>query len=209
MGGPGSGESTEESDKLLTTQVLALDVRQLRRDGTIVEGQTSLDLGHDVYVALEWRPCHLGGERPYFLCSNEDCERPRVLLLYYDNGRLLCRNCQDLQYPSQRGISQLGRAKIRTRKALQRLGVPSGLERDFQGKPHRMHHRRFLRLAENYIEARLEWKRLTELNEEQCRVRNIATLKAMIAEKDDLLPEEDGAQSKADPYAEEDQQEPL
>jgi hypothetical protein len=179
MGGPGSGESTEESDKLLTTQVLALDVRQLRRDGTIVEGQTSLDLGHDVYIALEWRPCHLGGERPYFLCSNEDCERPRVLLLYYHNGRLLCRNCQDLAYPSQREISELGRAKRRTRKALQRLGVPSGLERDFQGKPHGMHHRTFLRLAEKYVEERLEWKRLTLAYNEACRVRNQHHLKAI------------------------------
>jgi hypothetical protein len=145
------------------------------------------------------------------VCSTEACKR-RVLILYLHDGKLRCRTCHDLKYPSQREISPLGRAKRRTLKAAERIGINtrSGLPGEsYPSKPHGMHHKTFIRLAEAYLEALEHWLDLSIAYNEECRVSNIATLEAMIAENDDLLAEEDSAQSDADPYAEEDEQQTL
>jgi hypothetical protein len=48
-------------------------------------------------VPLEWTPCNLGGERPWFLCPGVGCGR-RVAVLYGPGRYFLCRHCYDLSY---------------------------------------------------------------------------------------------------------------
>jgi hypothetical protein len=52
-------------------------------------------------VALTWTPCHYGGQRPWFICPGEGCQR-RVAILYGAGRDFLCRHCYDLVYDSQR-----------------------------------------------------------------------------------------------------------
>ena len=51
-------------------------------------------------VYLDWTACHLGGQRPWFLCPARGCGR-RVAILY-GGGIFACRHCYQLAYPSQR-----------------------------------------------------------------------------------------------------------
>ena len=189
MGGPGSGCWSEESYRTLTTELLHLDVHRLRREGHIVAGQTSLVLTQGVCVPIQWTPCNFGGQRPWLMCSNEDCQKPRRASLYLSRGkpRLLCRDCLDLEYQSKR-LSDLARAKRNTYQALQRLGVPSGELADFQGKPKNMHNKTFVRLGHEYLAAREHWATLSKAYEEQCRVRNQVHLNALIQERKEDAP---------------------
>ena len=43
------------------------------------DGQDWVDKKYPVY--LDWTPCHLGGQRPWFICPNDGCGR-RVAILY-------------------------------------------------------------------------------------------------------------------------------
>jgi hypothetical protein len=51
----------------------------------------------DYFVPLEWMPCHLGGNRPWFGCPS--CGR-RVAKLY-GGAVFACRHCWHLNYTSQ------------------------------------------------------------------------------------------------------------
>ncbi|XFB08130.1 hypothetical protein AAGT13_09390, partial [Azotobacter salinestris] len=51
----------------------------------------------DYPVPVTWTPCHLGGERPWFLCPY--CGR-RVAKLYLQSV-FACRHCLRLNYASQ------------------------------------------------------------------------------------------------------------
>ena len=51
-------------------------------------------------VLLTWTPCHLGGERPWFICPARGCGR-RVAKLY-GGGIFACRHCYRLAYDCQR-----------------------------------------------------------------------------------------------------------
>lgn len=72
-----------------------------------------------ITVTLTRTPCHLGGERWWFLCP--DCNR-RVGFLYIDGSRVACRHCLDLRYTSQRE-QPFDRAIRRKQKLEVRLGV--------------------------------------------------------------------------------------
>lgn len=51
-------------------------------------------------VYLDWTACHLGGQRPWFLCPTRGCGR-RIANLY-GGAIFACRHCYRLAYPSQR-----------------------------------------------------------------------------------------------------------
>lgn len=73
-------------------------------------------------VALDWTPCHLGGERPWFHCPS--CGR-RVAILY-GAEHFACRHCLRLVYASQREPAH-DRALRRAEKIRERLGWMPGI----------------------------------------------------------------------------------
>lgn len=94
-------------------------------------------------VAIEWTPCHYGGQRAWLRCPVPGCGR-RVALLY--GGPLFaCRHCHDLTYASQREDTA-ARAARRAARLRQRLGWPAGMVNGEGGKPVGMHGRTFQRL---------------------------------------------------------------
>ena len=135
-----------------TDELPFLDVRALKRDGLIDQGQEQLES----IASLAWTSCNFGGSRPWFLCPG--CDQ-RVAILYWDEeemtaGELLCRRCLDLGYQSQReGL--IARAKRRVEKARLRL-APDG------GRPKGMHHATFLKLTQEYREALEEHEALIQ-----------------------------------------------
>jgi hypothetical protein len=89
-------------------------------------------------VALEWTACHLGGQRPWFLCP---CCGRRVAVLY-GGSVYACRHCHNLAYTCQREAVH-SRLLSRALKIRGRLGWES----DHGQKPKGMHQRTFERLA--------------------------------------------------------------
>lgn len=87
-----------------------------------------------IYINLEWTPCHLGGERPWFSCP--ECGQ-RCALLYL-NPHLACRECHQLVYNCQRE-TDYGRLLRRTNKLRRLLGWEPGILNDDGGKPEGMH----------------------------------------------------------------------
>jgi hypothetical protein len=112
-------------------------------------------------VPITWTACHLGGQRPWFVCSvyrnGRYCGR-RAAVLYGAGELFACRRCYGLAYASQqetpmhRGISQAQKIRMR-------LGGSANLCEPFPEKPRRMHWRTYLRLraragaAEDYSNA--------------------------------------------------------
>ena len=124
MGGIGSGRRRSESTSsfILTTGLLqlpAVDVRALKRQGLITQEHAGLIVQGDQYAAgevrlrLVWTPCLFAGERPWFVCPGERCDQRRAAILYLEerSGRLLCRICLSLSYPSQRARRRRARKK--------------------------------------------------------------------------------------------------
>jgi hypothetical protein len=99
-------------------------------------------------VNLTTTPCHIGGERDWFLCPARGCGR-RVAVIY-GGGIFACRKCHQLAYPSQ-SEDPADRAVRRADRLRARLGWPSGvLERAGWGKPRGMHWRTYERLCDEY-----------------------------------------------------------
>ena len=95
-------------------------------------------------VYLEWTGCHLGGQRPWFICTVHGCGR-RVALLY-GGGIFACRHCYQLVYESQRE-ADYGRAARRANKIRDRLGWEQGiLNPKGWRKPKGMHWKTFEQL---------------------------------------------------------------
>lgn len=89
------------------------------------------DKVYPVYLATT--PCHMGGERHWFLCPAQGC-RARVALLY-DGAIFACRKCHQLAYPSQREDAG-DRAARRAHRIRDRMGWPGGvLEGSGWGNP--------------------------------------------------------------------------
>jgi hypothetical protein len=103
-------------------------------------------------VPITWTACHLGGRRPWFICSafsgGHYCGR-RVALLYGAGELFACRHCYGLVYASQQEALRergLGKAqKIRTR-----LGGSSSIFDCFPAKPKGMHQRTYGRLRQSH-----------------------------------------------------------
>ena len=93
-------------------------------------------------VPLTWTACHLGGQRPWFVCWA--CGH-RAAVLYLAGERFSCRRCAGLAYASQqqtprdRGIGQAQKIRLR-------LGGSANLCERFPEKPKRMHWRTYRRL---------------------------------------------------------------
>jgi hypothetical protein len=102
-------------------------------------------------IYLTTTPCHIGGERPWFLCPARGCGQ-RVAVIY-GGGIFACRKCHQLAYPSQREdhADHAGRAVRRLDRLRDRLGWPGGvLEGAGWGKPKGMHWRTYERLCNEY-----------------------------------------------------------
>jgi len=106
-------------------------------------------------VPIEWTPCPLGGERPYFVCSvyanGVYCGRHVNKL--YGAGRLFaCRKCYGLAYASQQESLRyrgLGKAQ----KIRMRLGGSPNMMDEFPDKPKGMRWRTYNRLRADYDAA--------------------------------------------------------
>ena len=99
-------------------------------------------------VHLTTTPCHMGGERHWFLCPARGCGK-RVAVIY-GGGIFACRKCYQLAYPSQREDAG-DRAARRAHRIRDRLGWPGGvLEGGGWGKPKGMHWRTYERLSDEH-----------------------------------------------------------
>ena len=75
-------------------------------------------------VHLTTTPCHMGGERHWFLCPARGCGQ-RVAVIY-GGGIFACRKCYQLAYPSQREDAG-DRAARRAHRIRDRMGWPRGV----------------------------------------------------------------------------------
>ena len=91
-------------------------------------------------TASTWTPCHLGGRRPWFICSartnGQYCGR-RVAMLYLVGELFACRCCCNLAYASQQK-DPLIRNVARTLKIRARLGGSPDLFGPIPERPRRM-----------------------------------------------------------------------
>ena len=99
-------------------------------------------------VPITWTECHLGGRRPWFVCSVNSggryCGR-RVAVLYGAGELFACRRCYGLAYASQREALRL-RGLGKARKIRMRLGGSPNMGEAFPDKPKGMHWRTYDRL---------------------------------------------------------------
>lgn len=109
----------------------------------------------DYSVWLDWTPCKLGGERPWFRCPARGCGQ-RVAILF--GGRIFaCRKCYKLAYLSQRETWD-DRAARRADRIRDKLGWRRGILNGPGPKPKGMHWRTFERLTaehDRYVQASL------------------------------------------------------
>jgi hypothetical protein len=99
-------------------------------------------------VPISVTACHLGGERPWFICSVYSnarfCGR-RAAVLYCAGDLFACRRCHGLSYASQQQTA-LHRGLEQARKIRMRLGGGADLLEPFPPKPKVMQRRTFERL---------------------------------------------------------------
>ena len=99
-------------------------------------------------IQLVTTPCHMGGERPWFLCPARGCGK-RVAVLY-SGAIFACRHCHQLAYPSQRE-GGMYRSVRRVDRIRDRLGWPGGaLKGSGWGKPKGMHWCTYERLSDEH-----------------------------------------------------------
>jgi hypothetical protein len=99
-------------------------------------------------VSVAWTGCHLGGERPWFVCGGVSAGRRcgrRAAILYDGGGVFACRNCYRLAYASQQETA-LYRSLRRARKIRARLGASPSLADALPTKPRGMHTSTYRRL---------------------------------------------------------------
>lgn len=92
-------------------------------------------------VLITWTPCHLGGNRSWFLCP---CCGRRIAKLYL-RRIFACRHCLQLNYASQQA-NKRDRAADHSWKQRSALGCPEGfltLPAEYIPKPKGMHWRTF------------------------------------------------------------------
>ena len=99
-------------------------------------------------VPISLTACHLGGVRPWFICSvycdGRYCGR-RAAVLYGGGELFACRQCYGLAYASQQQ-TPLHRGLHKARKIRMRLGGSADLLEPFPARPKGMHRRTFQRL---------------------------------------------------------------
>ena len=99
-------------------------------------------------VPIRLTACHLGGVRPWFVCSvysdGRYCGR-RAAILYCAGELFACRQCYGLSYASQQQTA-VRRGLDKGRKIRMRLGGDADLLAAFPQRPKGMHQRTFQRL---------------------------------------------------------------
>ena len=96
-------------------------------------------------IALDWTPCHYGGQRPWFRCPG--CQRRVAVLCGY--GRFfLCRHCYRLPYTSQ-SETRLNRLSRKLRKLQDRVGD------QYARKPKGMHWHTWERLRDQVLDVEM------------------------------------------------------
>src|SRR4029077_20101540 len=92
-------------------------------------------------VPIVWTKCHLGGARPWFLCTEDagdgQCCSKRVAKLYPRGHVFMCRQCCCRAYGSQ-SESARHRALSKSQKIRMRLGGSPGIPHLFPTKPPRI-----------------------------------------------------------------------
>src|SRR5215813_2259376 len=99
-------------------------------------------------VPIRLTACHLGGVRPWFVCSVYSVGRycgGRSAILYCAGELFACRRCYGLSYASQQQTA-LHRGLDQARKIRMRLGGGVDLLAPFPARPKGMHRRTFERL---------------------------------------------------------------
>jgi hypothetical protein len=99
-------------------------------------------------VPISSTACHLGGQRPWFICpvycNDRYCSR-RVAVLYGPGDLFACRHCYGLSYSSQHETPR-SRAIRRSRKIRMWLGGSPDLLQPFPKRPRGMHQRTYMHL---------------------------------------------------------------
>ena len=98
-------------------------------------------------VPITWTPCHLGGRRPWFICSvrtDGRCCGRRVAVLYGAGELFACRCCSGLAYASQQK-DPLVRNVSRSAKIRMRLGGSPHLFGPIPARPRGMWRRTYER----------------------------------------------------------------
>lgn len=123
----------------------------------------------EVTVKVIHTACHFGGSRPWFTCPARTCSR-RVGVLYVKEGRLRCRTCQKLAYPSQLRM-ELQRLKDRARHVRSKLGRCSGFLQNFPRRPKGMYMRSYNTLCMEIAEAEMRSVEMQQRDIEQVMSR--------------------------------------
>jgi hypothetical protein len=114
-------------------------------------------------VPVTWTPCHLGGQRPWFLCEGvrrQHCGS-RTAILYDGGAWFACRHCRGLAYTCQQE-TPLYRSMRRARKIRARLGASPSLADALPTKPKGMHASTYQRLLAQAQRADAAWVAATE-----------------------------------------------
>jgi hypothetical protein len=111
-------------------------------------------------VPIEWTRCHLGGARPWFLCTEDvgdgQCCGRRVAKLYPRGHVFMCRQCCGLAYASQ-SENPRHRALSKSQKIRMRLGGSPSILDLFPDKPPGMHWRTYGRLFNKAEAEQQRW----------------------------------------------------
>ena len=143
------------------------------------DNPTSLTLVYDIgtsttkrhQIRLETTPCHLGGERYWFLCPA--CHE-RKGVLYGGDDHWLCRVCRNLTYPSQREQNRsLDRIRRRMRALIDQHDLdvtkrqwqaPDMYEPHQIGRPKNMHYSTWDNItSEWYLLRHKAWSALHDM----------------------------------------------
>ena len=173
MGGSGSGRW--QQGKPLTTERMALDIRDMRaaarakrlinwrwKDGTTVSVLFSQDMAtvetrvpgraiDPTDVELDATPLHFGGHRIWWRCP---CCRGRVAVIYWQCRRWQCRRCADLVHKSTRQAGVF-RAYAKVNRIQRELGWGGGMLSPMGTRRKGMHWSTYARLMQELTEASL------------------------------------------------------
>lgn len=109
----------------------------------------------DQRIRIQWEPCRLGGQRPWFECSvyhrGRYCGR-KVANLYLVGSLFACRHCYRLAYQCQREKAW-DRALRRSTKIRASVGGEPGLAAPFPDRPKGMWKRTYFRFLERDDDA--------------------------------------------------------
>ncbi len=173
MGGSGSGRW--QQGKSLTTERMALDIRDMRaaaramwlinwrwNDGTTVsvlfsQGMATVETRvpgqatHPTDLELEATPLHFGGHRIWWRCP---CCRGRVAVLYWQRWHWQCRKCAALVHKSTRQ-SGVFRTYAKVNRIRRELGWGGGMLSPLGARRKGMHWSTYARLMQELTEASL------------------------------------------------------